>query len=75
MHVYNKLNEVKKEEFKDQVKKPQNWTWTIPEVETAKHKVSIMDLIWSGINPPKRVLSCYPDIIKKFKKEIEENDL
>lgn len=72
-NFYNSLSEFRKEIFKEQEEKPEGWTWTMRTTETAKHKVAIIDAIWTGINVSEKVLKDYPDIKEQFKKEIEEN--
>lgn len=73
--VYDSLTEHKKEIWLDQIEKPEGWIKTRIQVEIAKHKVAIIDAIWTGINVSNEVLKDYPDIIEKFKNEIEENKL
>jgi len=66
--IYNTLSEHKKEIWLDQIEKPEGWIRTRIQTEIAKHKVAIMDAIWTGLNVSNEVLKDYPDIIEKLKK-------
>lgn len=74
-NFYNTLSDHKKEVWKEQMERPQNWSWTMTIVEKAKHKVAIRNAIWIGKIVSDEVLKDYPDLVEQFKKEIEENKL
>lgn len=71
--IYDTLEGHQKYRWDEQIKSNKIDNFSFLSVCIAKHKVSVLNAIWEGINVSDDVLKDYPNIITEYKKEIKEN--